>query len=46
MADLKRNADLLEVAKNIVDKLINEYPQAVEAHLARWISHAGELVKV
>ena len=46
IADLERDADLLESAKNIADKLINEYPQAVEAHLARWMSHAGELVKV
>ena len=46
IADLERDADLLESAKNIADKLINEYPQAVEAHLARWMRHAGELVKV
>jgi ATP-dependent DNA helicase RecG len=46
IADLERDADLLEVAKNIADSLIKEYPKAVEAHLARWMSHAGELVKV
>jgi ATP-dependent DNA helicase RecG len=46
IADLERDADLLELAKNMADKLIKEYPQAVEAHLARWMSHAGELVKV
>jgi ATP-dependent DNA helicase RecG len=46
IADLERDADLLEVAKSMADKLIKEYPQAVEAHLARWMSHAGELVKV
>ena len=46
IADLERDADLLEVAKNMADKLIKEYPQAVEAHLERWMSHAGELVKV
>jgi ATP-dependent DNA helicase RecG len=46
IADLERDADLLEVAKNMADKLIKEYPQAVEAHLQRWMSHAGELVKV
>ena len=46
IADLERDADLLQSAKNIADKLINEYPQAVEAHLARWMRHAGELVKV
>jgi ATP-dependent DNA helicase RecG len=46
IADLERDADLLETAKNMADKLIKEYPQAVEAHLERWMSHAGELVKV
>ena len=46
IADLERDADLLEVAKKMADSLIKEYPQAVEAHLERWLSHAGELVKV
>lgn len=46
IADLERDADLLEVAKNVADSLIKEYPKAVEAHLKRWMSHAGELVKV
>ena len=46
IADLERDADLLEAAKNMADRLIKEYPQAVEAHLERWMSHAGELVKV
>ncbi len=46
IADLERDADLLEVAKSMADSLIKEYPKAVEAHLARWMSHAGELVKV
>ena len=46
IADLERDADLLEVAKNMADRLIKEYPTAVEKHLERWMSHAGELVKV
>ena len=46
IADLERDADLLESAKSMADRLIKEYPAAVEAHLARWMSHAGELVKV
>ena len=46
IADLERDSDLLEAAKNMADKLINEYPKAVEAHMERWMSHAGELVKV
>ncbi len=46
IADLERNVDLLEAAKNMANGLISEYPQAVEKHLERWMSHAGELVKV
>ena len=43
IADLERDANLLETAKSMADKLINEYPLAVEAHLQRWMRHAGEL---
>ncbi len=46
IADLERDADLLEAAKNMADKLIKEYPQAVEKHLERWMGCAGDLVKV
>ena len=46
IANLERDADLLEAAKSMADKLIKEYPIAVEKHLQRWMSHAGELVKV
>ncbi len=46
IADLERDTDLLDIAKNMSDKLIKEYPAAVEKHLARWMSHAGDLVKV
>ncbi len=46
VADLERDTDLLEVAKNIADKLLRENPQAVEQHLQRWLGHVEELVKV
>jgi ATP-dependent DNA helicase RecG len=46
IADLERDADLLAIAKNMAEKLIKEYPAAVEVHLQRWMRHAGELVKV
>ncbi len=46
IADLNRDAHLLEAAKNIADSLIKNHPQAVEAHLARWMASAEELVKV
>lgn len=46
IADLERDVDLLEAAKSAADSLIKHYPSAVEAHLQRWMRHAGELVKV
>jgi ATP-dependent DNA helicase RecG len=46
IADLNRDVDLLSIAKNMADSLIIEYPVAVEKHLERWMSDAGELVKV
>ena len=46
IADLERDVDLLETAKSMADSLIKQHPSAVEAHLARWMRHAGELVKV
>jgi len=46
IADLERDADLLEFAKTRADELLKKYPQQVEAHLNRWMSAASELVKV
>ncbi len=46
IADLTRDADLLEIAQNMADELLKKYPQQVELHLDRWLSRAGELVKV
>ncbi|MDP1660152.1 MAG: ATP-dependent DNA helicase RecG, partial [Methylotenera sp.] len=46
IADLNRDADLLNAAQNIADKLLKDYPVEVEGHLDRWMSSAGELVKV
>ena len=46
IADLTRDADLLEIAQEISDKLLKDYPVEVERHLARWLAKAGELVKV
>lgn len=46
IADLERDTELLEVAKSMADKLIQQYPREVEQHLQRWMSHAGDLVKV
>lgn len=46
IADLERDIRLLEVAKNVADKLLKEQPQAVEQHLQRWMRQGVEWVKV
>jgi ATP-dependent DNA helicase RecG len=46
LADLERDSDLLQAAKNQADGLLKHYPAAVEKHLDRWMSSAGDLVKV
>lgn len=46
IADLERDADLLEAAKDVAEKLLKEHPQAVQQHLQRWLSQAEQLVKV
>ena len=46
IADLERDADLLDAAQRIADTLLRENPQAVERHLQRWLGYAEELVKV
>ncbi len=46
IADLERDVDLLEIAKSMADLLLQQYPAEVERHLDRWMSGAGELVKV
>ena len=46
IADLERDAELLQAAKNLADKLLSDHPQAAEQHLQRWLGHAEELVKV
>jgi ATP-dependent DNA helicase RecG len=46
IADLERDADLLQAAKSVAEDLLKEHPAAVEQHLQRWLGHAEELVKV
>ncbi len=46
IADLNRDADLLNAAKAVADSLIKVHPSAVEKHLERWMGRADELVKV
>lgn len=46
IADLERDADLLDSAKSIAEKLLKQYPEAAEMHLIRWLASAGEMMKV
>ena len=46
ITDLQRDIDLLEVARNKADNILRAFPQAVDAHLARWLSHGADLIKV
>jgi ATP-dependent DNA helicase RecG len=45
-ADLTTDVDLLERARDIADKLLQDDPAAAQAHLARWIDARHELLKV
>ena len=46
IADLERDAALLEIARQHAEALLHRHPQAVEAHLQRWLGQGEELVKV
>ena len=46
IADLDRDADLLQTAKSMADNLLKLHPLAAEAHLMRWLATAGEMMKV
>ena len=46
IADLERDADLLDIAKTMADQLLQRAPAAVSAHLQRWLSQAEDWVKV
>lgn len=40
IADLERDADLLESARSLADDLLKTQPAVVEAHLRRWLGQA------
>lgn len=46
IADLERDADLLEAARDLADRLLRESPAVAESHQERWLGHAEEYVKV
>ncbi len=44
-ADLERDVDLLDAARNLADQLIAQQPEVSERHIARWLSAREELLK-
>lgn len=46
IADLERDADLLQQAQAVADRLLEDQPEAVARHLERWMGTRSELVKV
>jgi ATP-dependent DNA helicase RecG len=46
IADLERDVDLLEAARELADSLLRESPELVERHLERWLGRAEEYVRV
>jgi ATP-dependent DNA helicase RecG len=46
IADLERDADLLDQARDVAERLMRDSPQVAEAHLKRWLRKAEEYVKV
>ena len=45
-ADLEKDADLLEAARNLAPQLLREHPANAELHLQRWLGGRQELLKV
>ena len=46
IANINRDFKLLEEAKTIADQLLEDYPEASQLHLKRWLNHANKRVKV
>jgi ATP-dependent DNA helicase RecG len=45
IADLERDADLLETARNVAETLLNTQPEVAEAHRQRWLGQLEETIK-
>jgi len=45
-ADLERDAQLIERARDAADELLRREPGAAQAHLARWLGGKQEFIKV
>jgi len=44
-ADLERDTALIEQARDAADELIAKFPDAAQAHLARWLGAKQEFIK-
>jgi ATP-dependent DNA helicase RecG len=45
-ADLSVDADLLEAARDLAERMLLDDPTAAQAHLARWLGAKDDLLKV
>jgi ATP-dependent DNA helicase RecG len=45
-ADLEKDLDLLEAARNLAPQLLRDHPAAAERHLERWLGGRQEFLKV
>jgi ATP-dependent DNA helicase RecG len=45
-ADLQRDLDLLEAARNVAERMLREWPERAEAHLQRWLGGRQEYLRV
>jgi ATP-dependent DNA helicase RecG len=45
-ADLERDADLLEAARDLAPQMLRDHPANAELHLERWLGGRQELLKV
>jgi ATP-dependent DNA helicase RecG len=44
-ADLERDLELIEIARNAADELLRREPSAAQAHLERWLGGKQEFIK-
>jgi ATP-dependent DNA helicase RecG len=45
-ADIERDIDLLEAARDLAPQMLRQHPEQARRHLARWLAGKSELMKV
>ena len=45
-ADINADVDLLEIARDVAARMLNEFPQFVELHLQRWLGGRQDYLRV